>query len=97
MAQRQKTRMIPEPEPIDLAPEGPLVTPGFNPLADFANSRRAPSDEGLVSLDRLAEAAHLRPKERLAHCLADAHHQEPRRFQADIKHAMQLMRAHALL
>jgi len=37
MAQRQKTRMIPEPEPIDLAPEGPLVTPGFNPLADFAN------------------------------------------------------------
>jgi hypothetical protein len=35
MAQRQKTRMIPEPDPV--TQEGPLVTPGFNPLADFAN------------------------------------------------------------
>lgn len=41
MAQRSKTRMIPEearPATVDLtAAEGPLVTPGFNPLADFAN------------------------------------------------------------
>ena len=44
MAQRSRARrMIPEglgapaPETIDLTPEGPLVTPGFHPLADFAN------------------------------------------------------------
>ena len=41
MAQRSKTRMIPdetEAKTIDLAlDEEPLVTPGFNPLADFAN------------------------------------------------------------
>src|SRR2546423_14203980 len=41
MAQRSKTRMIPdetEAKTIDLAlDEEPLFTPGFNPLADFAN------------------------------------------------------------
>jgi len=41
VAQRSKTRMIPdetEAKTIDLAlDEEPLVTPGFNPLADFAN------------------------------------------------------------
>jgi hypothetical protein len=42
VAQRSKTRMIPEEteKTTDLTTdvaEGPLVTPGFNPLADFAN------------------------------------------------------------
>lgn len=44
MAQRSRMRMIPEaagPQTIDLAADlaadGPLVTPGFHPLADFAN------------------------------------------------------------
>ncbi len=42
MAQRSKTRMIPDEteKTMDLTTdvaEGPLVTPGFNPLADFAN------------------------------------------------------------
>ena len=42
MAQRSKTRMIPDEarKSMDLTTdvaEGPLVTPGFHPLADFAN------------------------------------------------------------
>ncbi|GAC1371801.1 MAG: hypothetical protein NVSMB32_15830 [Actinomycetota bacterium] len=43
MAQRSRIRLIPDPtvpEPdktIDTAPDEPLVTPGFHPLADFAN------------------------------------------------------------
>ncbi|MGH2717533.1 MAG: protoglobin domain-containing protein, partial [Actinomycetota bacterium] len=43
MAQVSRTRRLisedaPEPEAtLALAPEGPLVTPGFHPLADFAN------------------------------------------------------------
>jgi hypothetical protein len=39
MAQRQKTRFLPDSDTTTTttAPEGPLVTPGFNPLADFAS------------------------------------------------------------
>src|SRR5205807_8770409 len=66
-------------------------------LADLASSRRAPSNEGLISLNRLAEAAHLRAKERLAHRCANAVHQEPCRFQADAEHPVKLVRAHPLL
>ena len=65
-------------------------------LADFAGPRRAAADECFVSLYGLLKAAHLRSEIRLAHRFADAMHQEPRRFQADAKHPVQLMRAHSL-
>jgi len=50
-----------------------------------------------VNFYRTAFAAHLRDKAANAHCLTEAMHKKPSRFVADAQHAVDLMRANALL